>query len=414
MKLDKMTFNWKSALALFRLGTELLNKLPRRGDSKLDVLVKLLAMADSVDKVYGGKTAAYDDIFAEYDLEARTSEPFVRLFFDTAMSKVFTIRRHVITEHLSLIEGVAPGGGRIFFQEFRWGNRPEVASEFFHTKGFDFSTTMDALWAGFPHGLFLSVKPSKNGYGSDVTFSPMGAPRTRLIDPEARAAIAEGAEEWQSRSGEPWCFIAYGPPGTGKTQYVRGLAAAVGGRLLKIDASSLPRLGLQEVTFLLDALAPKVVLIDDFDRAPVDDTLARLFFLFEHLHDLQASITVGVTVNKATKIAEALLRSERIDSAKEFPLPIPAARAFILREHAAIIVPGRIDAAALAELVTATEGFNHADLVGLVRRFKTKTVAAAMKDMKKLRDLAAESAKEEAAPGAPGATPASSGNPTPR
>lgn len=388
MKLDK-----RNALALFRLGTDLVGKLPRRGDGPLDVLVKLLAVADSIDKVYGGKSTVYDGFFARFNLQERTSEPFVRLFFGTKMASGFKIRRYGISEHYELIEAEFRGE-RLFFQEMRYG-RPEISGDFFHSPGFDFAAAMSALWAGYPHGLFLSVKPNKGGWGMEVTFSAMAAPQAELVSHKAARRIAEGAAAWRARAGTPWCFLAYGPPGTGKTGYVRGLAEVAGGRLLKLDASSLPRLGVQELTFLLDALAPSFLLVDDFDLAPVEEVRPRLLYLFEHLHGVHNGVTVAITVNDAAKLDEAMLRSERIDEAEEFVLPDAGERADILGRLTALHVPDKLDADHLAELVTATEGFNHADLAALVRRFKTKVVAAALRDVQKLRALAAASAKKD-------------------
>lgn len=390
----KLPFGIGQILTFARLGSGLLGKLPTRSDGPLEVFVKSLAILDEIDKVYGGKGRAYESIFSRYKLVEKTSEPFMRLFFGTPMAAGFKLSYFKITDTLTLIEAMAPDGERLFFQEYRYG-RPEVSAEFFHTPKFNFAAAMSTLWESYPHGLYLSVKPNQNGYGSSVTFTAVSPPRAELVSRKAAARIADGVLEQRGRAGEPWCFIAYGAPGTGKSSYVASLAAGTGCRLLKLDATSLPHLGVQEIGFLLDALAPDYLLIDDFEEAAIDTLRPRLRYLFEHLHATHAGVTIAVTVNDASKLDEALLRSERIDEAVEFTLPDAEERADVLYRLTEIHVPGKLDLRALTGLVAATDGFNHADLAALVKRFRGKPVAAALRDMQKLRALAAACAKKD-------------------
>lgn len=402
MKIDR-----RRALALFRFGSELLGKLPEPDDGLLGIFVKVLAAADAWEKVYGGKSTVYADIFTKYDLREKSSEPFMRLFFGSPMAKNFRLSRHGVNDHCELIEALAPDGERLFFQEHRYG-RPEISAEFFHTPRFDFAVAMSTLWSSYPHGLYLSVKAGRYG-SSDVTFSAVPAPRAESVSAKAAERIRDGIAEHEARAGAPWCFLAYGPPGTGKSSYVAGLAAATGGRLLKLDAASPPHLGVQEIGFLLDALAPQYLLIDDFDRAPVEETRARLLYLFEHLHAAHAGVTIAVTVNDASKLDEAMLRSERIDEAVEFALPDVEERRDVVGRLVEIHVPGKLDVDAIAHVVASTDGFNHADLAALVRRFKMKPVTVAIADMLRLRTLAAACGKSDK----PGETKPSGSPPTP-
>ncbi|MGK3981340.1 AAA family ATPase [Sorangium sp. So ce118] len=371
----------RSLLSICRLGTDLLGKVPTRGDGPLAVAVKLLAMADAWDGVYGGKSSVYTSIFSRYDLQERTSEPFVRLFFGTSLGSGCKINRIGVSEHLEMIEAVAPDGERLFFQEHRYG-RPEVSAEFFHTPGFDFSEVMSTLWDRYRDGLYLSLVPGRHGYGHEATFCGLSPDSTAGRSRKAAKRILDLSE---SLSSSPRTILLYGPPGTGKTSLVSGVARASGGRLLKIDASSLPQIGVQELGFLLDALRPRILLIDDFDRAPVDETRSRLLFMFERLKTMGPS--VFVTVNDASKLDQALLRSGRIDEAIELGLPDAEERADILE---------RLGLG--ADLVEATEGFNHADIDSLRARAQRVPVATAIADMRALMKLSQ-------AAGAPADTP---------
>lgn len=377
---------YRRALSLFRLGTDLLEKVPHRDDSVLDILVKLLAIADSVASTYGGKFSKQESLLSRHDtLRSRVNGPFVRLFFGTHMAKAFKIRRHCVADNLDFIEAIDIAGERLFFQEWRSG-RPDLSDEFFHTARFDFSAAVDALWTQHRTGLFLSLKPPRSGVDQDVTFSSVPPPRSDIRSAVGCARIDQGAAEHRARNGEPWAMIAYGPPGTGKSSYAAALAEVTGGRLLKIDAASLPSLGVQEIGFLLDVLRPSLLLIDDFDRAPVEDTRARVLFLFEHLHAQHAGVTTIVTVNSVESLDSALLRSERIDEAKEFPLPDAEERRDVLTRL--------MGHEPNETVVIETEGFNHADLAGLTRRFRREPQEQALAAMKRLRALAEKAGKK--------------------
>lgn len=361
----------RAMLSLFRFGTELLGKLPTRDDGPLAVMVKLLAIGDAWDGVYGGKSSVYTSIFSKYDLKEKTSEPFVKLFFGTSLGTGYKINRIGVSEHLEMIEAVAPDGERLFFQEYRYG-RPEVSAEFFHTPGFDFAAVMAALWDKHRDGLYLSLVPGRHGFGHEVTFCGLSPDGTACRSRKAAERITELAD---GLLGSPRTLLLYGPPGTGKTSLVMAVARLCDGRLLKIDAASLPQIGVQELGFLLDALRPQILLIDDFDRAPVDEVRARVLFLFERLKDW--GVTAFVTVNDATKLDVALLRSGRIDEAVELGLPDAEERADILERMGLG-----------AALVEATDGWCHADLDALAERSRSVPVEAVLSGMQRLRALA--------------------------
>lgn len=393
--------HYRRVLDFCRLGTELLGKLPRRGDGALDVIIKVLAIADSVEKTVGRKHGAAESVLSRYELRERTNAPFVQLFFGAGLGEAYETRRHYLSEHLEIIEVIDAAGGRLFFQEYRW-SRPEVSDAFFHTPNFDFGSVVDALWRKYPTGLFLSIESDRHT-SSSPAFGAVPARRSHAVSAKALRRLTRAVEDHAARAGDPWCFVAYGPTGTGKSWHCERLAAATGGRLLKIDAAAIPQLGVKELHFLLDALRPSFLLIDDFDRAPVQEVRARVLYLFEHMHDAHPGVTVAVTVNDSTAIDAGLLRSERIDGADEFPLPDAEERRDILEQLIRPLPNAPEDVARLAEGIAGmTEGFSHTDLGGLVRRFKHQGVEEAVVAVMALRALAAKSADASKGPLVPG------------
>lgn len=378
--LDPKTY--RRAITLFRLGSELVGKIPKREDGVFEILAKLLAMADAMEKTYGGKTTVYSDIFSRYDLREKTSATFIELFMATAVSRGLRLDRIGVSEHLEMIEVVTADGERLFFQEHRY-NVPEVSATFFHTPGFNFAAAMTWVWDLFPGGMFLSVKSGR--YEKEVTFSKMAPQRDEPISEKGSVRIAAAATAHGTHAGAPYAFIACGAPGTGKTRYVRALAEACALRLLKIDAAALPLLGVQEMGFLVEMLAPGLVLIDDFDRAPIEETRARVLFLFEDLME-RRNLVVAVTANDATKLDAAIFRSKRIGNAEAFELPDVEERTDLLgklgaKHHLSF------DIAAVA---TTTDGFSHDDLSGLMERASREPMPEAIAAMVRLRDLAAK------------------------
>jgi len=383
-------FTYRKLISFFRLGTDLLGKLPSKTDSALEVLVKLLAIADSTERIYGGKKTVYADVFTRYNLQERSSEAFVRLFWGSLMHTKFEICRHGIDEHLELIEAKAPNGGRLFFQEHRYG-RPEISSEFFYTPAFDFSVATDALWGAYPNGIYLSVQQGR--WTVETTFNAIPARAAMPLTSRALTRLNEMRQQHNTRKGEPWCFIATGVPGTGKSSFVESFAKQTNGRLLKIDAAALPKLGIQELSFILDVMRPGVLLIDDADRAPMDDVRSRVLFLFEYLRD-KHPCTIAVTVNDPTKLDPALYRSERIDEVLDFESPDVDERREIFAHVLGVETSH-------SEAVHVTADFGHADVVGFAKRLRTQSLEQATKQVSRLRELANQAQNAGAAPKAP-------------
>lgn len=358
----------KRMLSIFRFGTELVGKVPKSEDGPLDLVVKLLAVGDSYEKCFGGRSSVYQNIFARHDLRERSSEAFVKMFWNSGLHKSFTVVRHGVSDWLELLEAVHPSGERLFFQEHRYG-RPTVSGEFFHTPRFDFESLCDSLWALHPNGILLSTESQNRS--SEVSFSTVDEDSGHLTS-AGRARVAELVAESVSQT-----ILLHGPPGTGKSTAVIRASRQSGGRLLAVDASSIQHMGLQELAFIVEAFRPRSLLIDDFDRAPVEEIRPRVLLLFQRLKALSGGMTVFITVNDSSKLDAALLRSGRIDLAVSFGLPGPEESRELLEEFS--------DSPDLPPV----DGFSQADLAGLVRHARRVGMGRAVPRVLELRALAA-------------------------
>jgi hypothetical protein len=406
-----MKLNKSHVLPFLRLASELAEKLPIPGDSWLNIGVKSIAMFDSVYRVFYGRRSTYDDLHHRYKLVERTSPPFVRLFFGTKMVEGFQIVRSAVDEYLELIEAVLPDGERLIFQEHRYG-RPEISDTFFYTPGFDFSAAIETLWKSCPGGLYLSRKDGRHGREAEFAFSAMRKSEADLSSKAMARVMAHGIE----CRLEPTCCVALGPPGTGKTSFAMELAAFLGGRLLKVDAVALAALDLDDLDFILTTLAPRVLLIDDFDRAPKDAATARVLYLFELL--AAHPVAVVVTINKIEGLDGALFRGSRIGTVLDFDLPDADERRQLVERFVATMMWGTTGGEAMVRetaigrdelkvetVVAMTDGFNQDDIQKLLQRLRREPLEVALARTMRLRELAAQTSAS--APGEGDTKPAS-------
>ena len=116
-----------------------------------------------------------------------------------------------------------------------------------------------------------------------------------------------------AKHGKHRTYFLIGPPGSGKTTFTSQLSARFGGRLLALDAASLPFITAPDLGFLIDMLQPGFVLIDDIDRAPIEEVKARMLFLLPYLKRKCPDTTLVITANDPSKLDPAMLRPDRID-----------------------------------------------------------------------------------------------------
>lgn len=378
-----MRLTYRFVLTVLRFASDISGKLPARGDGPLQLLVKLLAIADSAEKTWGRRASS--PLLDLHDVRERSSAAFTKLFWETDLHRAFAIRRLGGDPHHEFIEARAPNGERLFFQEYRY-NRIEISPEFWHTPRFDFEGTLAALWDGYPDGLYLAIEPGEHG-AREVKFCAAPPLQGTLWSRVAEERLARHVARHRTyvAASIHRCYLALGPPRCGKTSFAIRLARAFGGRLLNLDASSLPRLSVREIGFLLDALAPQFLVIDDFDVAPEEGTAARLRFLLAHLKATRPECCIVITVNDASKLDPALLQSGRIDEPIDFDLPGDNERAELLDK----LLQHHGVTADLAGLITATAGYSHAALGDLVERLRWESLDDVLRSVNRLRDLAA-------------------------
>ncbi|PYE93006.1 ATP-dependent Zn protease [Rhizobium sp. PP-F2F-G38] len=177
--------------------------------------------------------------------------------------------------------------------------------------------------------------------------------------------------------------LLYGPPGTGKSRYAAALANSCDVNLVLASAArwqSAGHLGdylkSMRAAFALAAKqAPSILFVDEFDSfgdrdSPGDEdhrdykrqVINAMLECLDPADGREGVVVVGAT-NNPSAIDRALLRSGRLETLLEIPLPDADARVAILRHHlGAVAVAGD-----LTPFVSATVGWSGADIEKLAR-----------------------------------------------
>lgn len=387
----------RRALPLLKLGTELLGKIPTARDTWPEKLAKVLALLDATNKVYGGGRSKMRELSDRYALVERESETFVRIFFATTLRDLFTIRRQTLDEKEDLLEAVGADGERLFFRETHYGGA-RIESDFYATPGIDFSSVIDRLWGQYPDGIYLSVTTEPGGWRKDTTICEVPPVPVDRLSRKARdrLAVVMATHAHFIHDGVHRCYLCYGPPGTGKSTFAVLFARAAGGRALKLDAASLPLLSVKELGFLLDALRPGFLVIDDLDRAPVAEVGARVLFMLERLKTHYPAMTVVLTANDPRKLDAAMLRCGRIDIPLLFDAPEPdeteqMVRALLVHHD---VPSARSTAEVIKQIVDGSDHLTHAYLDDLCRRLRHEDVPDVLASVMLLKRLAEEATAE--------------------
>jgi hypothetical protein len=398
--LSKYNITTRSLLSLLRLSTDMLGKLPVRGDPPLTIAVKMLALLDSTNKVIG-TSSILTDLRMKLDLKEQRSEAFVRLFFNTDLSDAFNARRIRVDDHLDLIEVTDEEGERVFFKEEHW-NRSVISSDLLHTPKFNFKQAVRRVWRSYPNGIYMTVTDRPDGWGRETTFCALPASPVPYLSAAARERLDKLAATHARRqtNGKHRTYFLFGPPGSGKTTFTTQMAERFGGRLLALDAASLPHLTAPDLGFLIDMLRPGFVLIDDIDVAPIDEVRTRLRFLMPYLKRTCPETTLILTANDPAKMDRGMLRPDRIDQPIRFIEPTAAEREELLSallDHYKITVQSE----ERMRIMKATQHLTYAYLNDLCSRLQEEPLDEVLESVALLHDLS-EQANSAAAPPAGG------------
>jgi hypothetical protein len=385
----------KLRLAL-TLASDIIPQLPIQGDTWMQIAVKGMGMLNTAEKIFSPTTKSdpLDAIISRYDLEETKNEQFVSLFFDTNLDETFNVHRFSLTDYLDVIDASHKNFGRLFFVEYSYYESPE--SSFYHSKGMDFSKILTSLWDNYNGRLHVGVNRGRNnGTKTEFTaFNECPNPLYGSMQKKMDILVAKHKRFVKDKIQRSYMF--YGLPGTGKSSFAMQFAQELGGRTLKMDASSFSHAHVKDVTFLLDNLKPDFFVVDDVDKADISRGLPTLLEILQRFKLDHGDTSVLLTANAVARFDPGLLRPGRIDTWVDFPLPGPAERLEVLTSYVKQF-KNQIKEEDMVQLVKLTEGLSQdylRELAQLLRYDEIEHIVTTVKLMQKLQlEVAAQAAK---------------------
>ncbi len=353
-----------------QLARALTQASPTKFDTPLGVVVKLGSALDSINTiVFEGQMDTLTRIGRERDLTMKTSEPFVQLYFHTTLRESFDERRimpdntgGVYGGSMEIVHAIHPECGEVYFCRMQGPQGQASLPSFYHSKDFDFERALSILWEQYdgriqatvlrtiqgPFNTSQSTQFSTFSTIPNPLYGPMHARMEHLVERQRRFKTDKVARS----------YMFYGDPGTGKSSFAEAFAERLGERTLRIDASALALMSVEDMNFLIKSLRPEFLLIDDMDKANMSSSVATLLSILQRFKTDYPDVTVLITANAITMFDPGFFRPGRIDTWIEFKAPTDEERTTILADYCKELKIAT-KAEDVARLVEASKGLTH-------------------------------------------------------
>lgn len=191
--------------------------------------------------------------------------------------------------------------------------------------------------------------------------------------------LAMQPEAWEQGVDKPKGVALVGPPGTGKSLCGKMVGSVLGVATIRFDISSVfsglvgsSEENMREALFLIEGMAPCVVLIDEVDKAisvnsggDGGTSQKVLGTLLTFMQETKKPIFWMLTMNRTDNIPAELLRAGRLDQVFGVTVPHAGERREIFEHHlrARQVDPAKLD---LRPIIDATEDFIGAEIEAIV------------------------------------------------
>lgn len=302
----------KRAKKVLHLATTIIDRIPRKGDSTAQKVVKLLSIADAVENTMQVKTTELSTVVERLDLVASTNRVFTSMFFGTRLQDQFEIKR-LFLDGCSIIQAVSQEHGMLLFVE-RW--EKSYNPTFYHTKNLDFEKLLNNTWDLYDGRMQFEINWGESTY---TTFSTVPNPLYGS-DAERMEKMVTRHRRYQV-DGMSRAYMFYGAPGTGKTSFAMAFADKVGHRIMRVTARSFSVVSESEIMFIVDAMQPDFIMVDDVDKADVNSSLPTILGILTELKMHKTKTSLLLTANVVSTFDHGLLRPGRIDTWMTFNTP---------------------------------------------------------------------------------------------
>lgn len=331
---------------VLKLATSIVEKIPSKKDSTAQTIVKLMSIADDIDSARTVKKPTLAEVLKPYGVVPKTSALFVSMFHETKLNEDFVMGHQVVEGH-SFYEAISKEHGTLIFTR-NWDNKPEPT--FYHSADFDFARVLQRTWDNYNGRIHFEIRWNKSVYS---TFSAVANPLYGTDESRMNEMVARHRRFQVDQRTRAYMF--HGEPGTGKTSFAIAFADKVGGRILRVDAQSFAMVSVSDIIFLIDALSPDFILIDDVDKADVGMSLPTILGILQEIKQHDGKTSLLLTANIITNFDKGFLRPGRVDTWVSFDPPNPTQRRDIIKGYVNA-EKVKVDDSLLEELVVTTEG----------------------------------------------------------
>lgn len=362
-------------------------KLPVRGDGALTVVVKLMAITDSIMKDRMKGSPVYDFFQKLKGVEAKTNAQFVDVFFSTSLHTLFDVSRLDLNDYVTVVLAEHQTLGTLYFIEHTWGSKPEPSPDFWHSPGFMFDEALASLWSTFDGGIHINLIDTDRGprtvYGalSTVQGRLFGSSVTKLqATVEKHRKLVE--------AGFPRTYMLLGKQGVGKTTFAVRFAHECGGRVLRVDSTGMTKVGARDLSLVLGGLKPDFLILDDIDKvADIAAAMPSLLSALVELKEKHPQVTLIMTANTLAPFDASFLRPGRIDEVLVFPAPGAKERRALLDGYLTEFDVPSLSVADIDGLLRATRGLTAAYLRDVAVQLKFSSVAEVAHTVRLLKRL---------------------------
>lgn len=327
--------------------SEIAESVPARDDTLLQKAIKTASIAEVVLTHVEGEESVVERFAGRLGLSGRTSRQFVNLFFSTPLRELFELRRIKLGEDSTVVKATRDDVV-LYFVEHKTGLSVRYDDDFFFEGKVEFDKILDVLWERFEGRIYAEVR--QTFAGSDIRYASFPPPRDPVFGsaPEATEAFVAKHRRMQiDRVSRTYLFV--GEPGTGKSTMALRVAEQIGRRILRLAAESLAGFQAEEMGFLLGALAPDVLIVDDVDKGGIRGERwretgkepATLLSVMEWIKSDHPDLAFFLTANEVQSLPEAMLRPGRVDHIAWFEPPNKLDRQQILRGYIDFFAPER-------------------------------------------------------------------------
>ena len=318
--------------------------MPTKLDTFTSGATKVVALADSVVAIFEGRKDILLRLADERGLLMKTSDAFVTIYFHSGLRDDFEESRILddsgsAPPSIEFLRAVHPNFGELYFIVGANLGMTQQYPQFYHSPGFDFAGMLRLLWTKHEGRIQSTMERGQSAVPyMPATLSARFTGFREIPNPlyGSMRATFERLVTRQRRfqtDGIPRSYMLYGLPGTGKSSFAQAFADHLGDRTLRIDASALATMSIGDVDFLLRALEPTFLLIDDIDKANMNSNVATLLSVLQRFKTDYPTLTVLITANAIERFDPGFFRPGRIDTWVEFSPPDEDERRTILAEY---------------------------------------------------------------------------------